>query len=249
MRHLTKLIGALAMAGSFAGSAHAQDTAPDVTASGTFTIQSDYRYRGISQNSKEVAPQAAATVSFPAGFYVSAWASKVNWGGNNPSYELDLFGGKHFDLDGTDLNVMAYYYSYPDYRPGAGPAASYYETIAQLTHNFGPIAVTVTGSNSPNWSLDGGTGWYLAGLFTVPVTDWLSFSANVGHQWVEKAPSDYTHFDIGATATYRSWSLDVRYASTDIGNAACGAFWMATPNACSGGFVATINYNVADFFK
>jgi uncharacterized protein (TIGR02001 family) len=249
MRNLTKtLIGALAAAGAFAGIAQAQD-APDVTVSGSFAVQSDYRYRGISQNSKEAAPQAAATISLPEGFYVSSWASKVNWGGNNPSFELDIFGGKHFDLGGTDLNVMAYYYSYPDFRPGVGPAASYYETIVQLTHNFGPVAVTVTGSNSPEWSLGGGDGWYLAGLFTVPVNDWLSLSANVGHQWVQAAPSDYTHFDIGGTLTYRSWSLDLRYASTDIGNTACGAFWMATPNACSGGFVATVSYNVLDFFK
>ena len=34
-----------------------------------------------------------------------------------------------------------------------------------------------------------------------------------------------------------------------LGNAACGAFWMATPNACSGGFVATLNYNLTDMFK
>ena len=55
---------------------------------------------------------------------------------NNPSFEMDIYGGKHFDLDGTDLNVEAYYYSYPE-NSLPGPAASYYETIVQLSHTFG----------------------------------------------------------------------------------------------------------------
>jgi len=249
MKNLTKtLLGALAIAGGFAGNAQAQDAAPDFTLNGVLTVQSDYRFRGISQNSKEVTPELGLTLNGPEGFYVSGWAAKTNWGGNNPSYELDLFGGKHFDLGGTDLNIMAYYYSYPDFRT-TGAGASFYETIVQLTHAFGPLTLTVTGANSPEFTLGSGTGWYASGLASFAVTDWLTFSGTLGHQWVASAPSDYTHFDIGATATWRSWSLDARYAGTDIGNAACAGFWMATPNACSGGFVATLNYNLTDMFK
>ncbi len=251
MKNLTKtLLGALAIAGGFAGNACAQDAAaaPTFTLSGVATMQSDYRFRGISQNSKQFTPEASLTLTGPDGFYVSAWSAKTNWGGNNPSYELDLYGGKHFDLGGTDLNVVAYYYSYPDFKT-LGSAASYYETQVQLTHAFGPLTVMIQGVNSPQFTLGTGTGWYASGTATYAVTDWLSLSGTVGHQWVATAPSDYTHFDFGGTATWHSWSLDARYVSTDIGNAACTAFWMATPNACSGGFVATLNYNIADLLK
>ena len=82
---------------------------PEWTITGNAGLFSDYRFRGISQNSKEITPEAALTLTGPDGFYVSAWSAKTNWGGNNPSYELDLYGGKHFDLGGTDLNVVAYY--------------------------------------------------------------------------------------------------------------------------------------------
>jgi hypothetical protein len=58
--------------------------------------------------------------------------------------------------------------------------------------------------------------------------------------------SDYTHGDIGATLTYRSLSLDLRYVSTDLGAAKCG-FYMGTTNACSGGFTALFSYNVASW--
>ena len=112
MKNLTKtLLGALAIAGGFAGNAVAQDAAapaPDFVLSGVASVQSDYRFRGISQNSKEASPEATLTLTGPDGFYVSAWSAKTNWGGNNPSFELDLYGGKHFDLGGTDLNLVAY---------------------------------------------------------------------------------------------------------------------------------------------
>ncbi|MBV9549526.1 MAG: hypothetical protein JO256_07625 [Alphaproteobacteria bacterium] len=252
MKNLTKmLLGALAIAG-FAGTASAQDAAapaPSFTLSGVATMQSDYRFRGISQNSKEFTPEASLTLSAPYGFYVSAWSAKTNWGGNNPSYELDLYGGKHFDLGGTDLNLVAYYYSYPDFRAGKGPSASYYETQVQLTHAFGPLTIMIQGVESPQFTLGSGEGWYVSGTGTYAVADWLTVSSTIGHQWVASAPSDYTHYDFGATATWHSWSLDARYVGTDIGKAACTTFWMATPNACSGGFVATLNYNVADLLK
>jgi uncharacterized protein (TIGR02001 family) len=255
MKNLTKtLLGALAIASGFAGTARAQDAAaaaapaPDFVLSGVATMQTDYRFRGISQNNKQFTPEAALTLSGPDGFYISAWSAKTNWGGNNPSFELDLYGGKHFDLGGTDLNLVAYYYSYPDAK-FPGTAASYYETQVQLTHAFGPLTIMVQGVESPQFTLSSGTGWYTSGTATYAVADWLSFSGTVGHQWVEKAPSDYTHYDFGGTATWHSWSLDARYVGTDIGKVNCAAFWMATANACSGGFVATLNYNIADLLK
>ncbi|GAA0545521.1 TorF family putative porin [Rhizomicrobium palustre] len=211
-------------------------------------VESDYRYRGISQNSKEVTPEASVNWTGPYGFYAGTWLAKTNWGGNNPSYELDLFGGKHFDLGGTDLNVEAYYYSYPDYNAGTGPKASYFEMQGYLSHTFDKLTLTATGAYSPTWSLNGGTGWYGAGTAAYALTDWLSISGTVGHQWVEKAPTDYTHYDFGATFTYKSWTLDVRYVGNDIKSADCTAFWMATKNACDDTVKANLTYNISDLF-
>ena len=250
MRNLTKtFIAAASLIGSTTA-ALAQDAAPDFTLSAVVTGQSDYRFRGVTQNSKEFTPQGTLTLTGPEGFYIGAWSSKTNWGGNIPSYEVDVYGGKHTDLWGTDLNLEAYYYSYPDAK-GIPPtiSASYYETIGQLTHVFGPLTLILTGANSPAWSLGGGVGWYVEGTAAFVLTDWLTVSGNVGHQWVGHAPSAYTHYDIGATAVWHSFSLDARYVSTDIGKVNCAAFWMPTPNACSGGGVVTLNYNISDLLK
>lgn len=259
MKNLTKaLLGAVALTSSFAGVAHAQDASP-FAMSAAIAVQSDYRFRGISQNDREPAPQATINVTGPEGFYIGAWASKTNWalnGTNNPSYEADLYFGKNTDLFGfANWNAQIYYYSYPDARTvGAFSAtsnASYLELINTLSKDWGGFTTNFTWAYSPEFSLGGGTGNYVSGQAVLPVNDWLSFSGLVGHQWVQAAKyagsSDYTHYDIGATATYRNFALDLRFVDTDLSKAQCAAFYMGTPNACGSTVVATLTYNISSF--
>jgi len=245
------LLCAVGFAALSAGSAYAQSApAPDWSLTGSFAGQTDYRFRGISQNAKKGAAQGSLNLSGPDGWYIGTWLSQVDFdpseGSDNPSLEWDIFGGKHFDLgDSTDLNVEAYYYSYPAaVVPAGSPKVSYVEGIFQLSHTFFGVAATGTYAISPEGSLGGGVTHYLALGLSYPVMDWLSVSGNVGHQWVAAAPTDYTHADFGATATWKSLSLDGRYVTSDIGATNC-KFFMATRNACSGGFVATLTYNMA----
>lgn len=260
MKNLTKtFVGAASLVALFAGNAYADDGifGPDVAVSAAVAVQSDYRFRGIAQNDKQPSVEGTVNLSGPDGWYVGTWAAKTNWGAvrpsggtNNPSVEVDIYGGKHTDLWGTDLNIEAYYYAYPDFNVGGGPEASFFEMITQLSHTFGPVSVTGTWAYSPEFALGGGTGNYLAGNMTIPLTDWLSVSGNVGHQWVQEAKnfgsSDYTHADIGATLTYKSLSLDMRYVTTDLSKGAC-TFYMGTWNACSGGFTVLATYSVSSF--
>lgn len=239
------------------------DDAPAAPAWGTISayvaLASDYRFRGISQDDKNPSPEASLNWSGPDGFYAGTWLAKTNWSsvatcptcGASPTFEMDLYAGKHFDLNGTDLNIEAYYYSYPDANAavlGTTKSASYYETIVALSHTFGPLSLTVTGANSPEWSLGGGTGWYVEGTAAYTLTDWLSVSGNLGHQWVEAAPSDYTHYDIGLTATWKSWTLDARYVGNDI-KKADATFWIADPKNVQDGFVATLTFNIANILQ
>lgn len=243
---------------SFAAVALAAAAAPAVAAdeatdfgkvSAYVAVESDYRYRGISQNDRQFTPEGSVNWTGPYGFYAGTWLAKVNWGANNPSFESDFYAGKHFDLGGTDLNVEAYYYSYPDYNPAGGPKASYFEMQGYLSHTFDKLTLTATGAYSPEWSLSGGDGWYGAATAAYAINDWLSVSGTVGHQWVKQAPTDYTHYDFGATATFKSWSLDLRYVGNDIGKANCTAYWMGgTSNACGDTVKLNVTYNIADLF-
>src|SRR5262245_276847 len=145
MKNSTKLfLGAVSLAGvmTAAAPAFAQD-APAWALNGTVAVTSDYKFRGISQGERNFAPQGSLTVSGPEGFYVSAWASQVDFtpgGSNAPEVELDIYGGKHTDLWGVDWNFMPYYYSYPS-EPG-GYNADYFELINQLTKAVGPATFT-----------------------------------------------------------------------------------------------------------
>ena len=227
----------------------AAEDAPWGTFSAALTLQSDYVYRGISQNDRQVTPEGSLDWNGPKGFYAGIWLAKIDWTGHdNPSVETDLYAGKHFDLDGTDLNVEAYYYSYPD-ADFPGSTASYYETIVQLSRSYGPFTLTATGANSPEWGQGAGIAWYGAGTVSYAPTDWLTLSGTLGHQWVQAAPSGYTHWDLGATATWRSWSLDLRYTANDIGTVECEAFWMGTRDACRTTVVATLTYNIENVFE
>jgi uncharacterized protein (TIGR02001 family) len=256
---LNILLAAASLAGVAASTGAAYAEGDDWgTVSAYVDVTSDYRFRGISQNAREFVPQGSVNWSGPDGFYAGVWTSKVHWithpNGGNPSIEVDIYGGKHFDLGGWDLNVEAYEYAYPDANPlvyfGTTKDASYFEGIFQLSHSFGVLAVTATGAVSPEFSLGGGTGGYVEGTASYPLLDWLSISGNVGHQWVENAPDgdDYTHFDLGLTATWRHFALDVRANGTDMGRSAC-SFYIATNNACTTGVVATLTYNIPDIFN
>jgi uncharacterized protein (TIGR02001 family) len=254
MKKMTNLLlGAASLAGLCAvtAPAFAQD-APAWALSGAVTVTSDYRFRGISQNDRSVAPQGTLNVTGPEGFYIGAWASKVDFdptNSGNPHMELDIYGGKHTDLWGVDWNFEPYYYAYPAADiPAGAPKPDYFELINQFTKAFGPLSLTGTWAWSPNLAFDGGTGNYLEGLASYTILDWLSVSGHIGHQWAQNAKyvgsSDYTWGDFGATASYKGFALDVRMVGTDLSGPKCAAFYMATTHACAGGVVASLTYTV-----
>lgn len=253
MKNLTKMIlGAAGLAGMAlsAAPAFAQDAPASPWAiTANVAVTNDYRFRGISQSDRDPAPQGSVTVSGPEGFYVSAWASRVDFDPTNvgnPYVELDIYGGKHTDLWGVDWNLMPYYYAYPAQNFPGAPQADYFELINQLTKAFGPVTLQATYAYSPSFTFRTGEGNYLAGMASYTINDWLSISGNVGHQWVENArlvgSRDYTWGDIGVTATWKGIALDLRYSGTDLNGPQCAAFYMTTTSACKGGFVASLNY-------
>ena len=135
------LLGAASVAGLVAVSAPAfADDAPASpwAVSASIDVQSDYKFRGISQNKRDPSPQGTVNITGPEGFYVGSWASTIDWSlaglNNNPGVEWDIYGGKHTDLWGVDWNIEPYYYAYPDANTVGGPKASYFELINQFTN-------------------------------------------------------------------------------------------------------------------
>jgi uncharacterized protein (TIGR02001 family) len=207
--------------------------------SGYVTGVSDYRFRGISNSDRHPTAQGSINWEGEDGWYVGTWASGVDFddpdvGGTN--VELDIYGGKHIDLgDGTDLNLEAYGYLYPD--AASGLHYDYFEGIVGLTHDFdGKLSLGATAAWSPEFFGKTGDAFWVGGNATVPLNDWLSVSGNVGHQWINLG-TDYTHWDLGGTITWGAFAIDARYVDTDI-HGCGGTSW------CDAGALVSLTYNI-----
>ena len=236
----------------WAGGARADNG--DVSASVTLT--SDDRFRGISQSALNPAIQPSLQwTQASTGLFVGAVGSNVNFKDpQNATVELDLFGGKQFDLAAGELSVEAYYYSFPDHHPEpGGETYSWFETIAKFGHSFGDFALTATGAWSPNFYEQNGMGWYAAGTAEWALTDWLSLSGTLGRQSAAHLNGaatgfPYAHWDVGATASYENFSLDVRYSDTNIARDQCEALNEdAGQHLCGATVLVSLTYDVDEW--
>ena len=246
----TKYLPVLALIGCAAAG---EALADDWGITGSVALTSDYRYRGISQNDRRIAPQGSLNITGPDGFYIGSWASKIDFDDHaGTSVEWDIYGGKHFDLgDGFDLNIEPYYYAYPDHdSKRSGFHYSFFEMINTLTKSFDKLTVAGTFAWSPDFFGETGTGYWLNANASYALTDWLSVSGNVGHQWAHDLDNihgigwPYTEYDIGFTGTWNNFALDVRYLGTSISTNQCANFnGYSNRHWCGSTVLATLSYN------
>lgn len=112
---------------ALAQDAPASQPAPEYTLTGNLSLNSDYRFRGISQTWRLPAVQGGLDYSHRSGFYLGSWASNVsgNSYNNGAGLEVDLYGGWRFSpaADWTlDLGVLAYLY--PGARMNSAPGVA-----------------------------------------------------------------------------------------------------------------------------
>jgi uncharacterized protein (TIGR02001 family) len=211
---------------------------------------SEYRFYGMSSSNRQPAVQGGLHWLAPDDFYAGVFGSQVRFhDGRNSDYELDFYGGRHFRFDGNDLNLEALYSTFPntkahpDYAPALRlPTYAFFETSAELDHAIGKLTLISKLSWSPAYGSHTGAMEGGGDGVSYAVRDWLTVSANAGHQWIARIPGR-THWDAGATLLlgpdYRRWSFDLRYYGTDISRADC-----YFTNWCATGFVAKVTYGM-----
>ncbi len=231
--------------------AQAQSTAtetadPAITVSGSGTIVSDYRFRGVSQSDKQLAVQGGITASHDSGFYVGTWASNLaGWGTfGGANMELDLIGGFRAALaDHAILDVGLTWYMYP----GGADNTDFAEAYAKLTGTAGAATLAAGAAYAPeqqaigkwyNTGSDAANGVYNHpgakddnlylwgdGALAVPGTP-ITAKAHIGHSWGQDglgpnatavSPTGrYWDWSLGADVTYRNLTFNVSYIDTDI---------------------------------
>lgn len=147
--------------------AHAQSAAEPaprevspLAVSGSASLTSDYRFRGVSQSDQEIAVQAGLTVSHDSGVYLGVWGSNLaGWGTfGGANVELDLIAGyKATIADDATLDVGAVWYMYP----GGADKTDFVEPYARLTGTSGPATLTAGVAYAPGQEALGR--WYRNG--------------------------------------------------------------------------------------
>lgn len=143
----------------FDKAARAEEETPALTVSGSATLTSDYRLRGVSQSDRGFAIQGGFTVAHKSGFYVSTWASNLaGWGTfGGPNLELDLIGGYKHALGQGTIDVGLTWYMYP----GGAAITDYAELYAKLSGTVGPVSLTGGVAYAPSQEALGN--WYATG--------------------------------------------------------------------------------------
>jgi len=220
--------------------------APAITISGSATIASDYRFRGVSQSDQQMAVQGGITIAHESGLYVGTWASNLaGWGTfGGANMELDLIGGYKAKLaHNATLDVGLTWYIYP----GGADKTDFAEPYAKLTGTAGPATLTAGVAYAPrqqaigkwyNTGADAANGVYnnpgakddnlylwgdgALGIAGTPVTA----KAHIGHSWGQDGlgpnatavspTGEYWDWSLGADATYENLTFNLSYVATDI---------------------------------
>jgi uncharacterized protein (TIGR02001 family) len=157
--------------------------------SSTWTLVSDYDFRGFSQSAKDPALQGSADYAFgESGFAIGAWASNVDFSPLDGDIELDFYAGYTGEINDTfSWNAGAVYYSYP----GSDDLGEFVEFYAGFSAgNFG----------LKQWYTDNlfdldVEGLYTEANYTQPIGEKFSLAFHLGYAygdgWEDIETTDY----------------------------------------------------------
>lgn len=191
-----RIVAALALA-TAAGAANA-----DV--SSTWTLASDYDYRGITQTAQDPAIQASIDYAHHSGWYLGAWGTHVDFGDLDVDYEIDLYSGFTGKISGGlgwDAGLL--YYTYHDdsdlnfVEVYGALSYSWFKGKLSYSNDFGGHS---TGGNTPAWYFDGSASVPLPGNFSALAHLGYSF----GDYWDDLKQA-------GTGRPYVDYSLGVGY--------------------------------------
>jgi len=220
-----------------------------ITVSGSATLTSDYRFRGVSQSDEGMAVQGGLTITHESGVYVGAWGSNLaGWGTfGGANMELDLIAGVKLPIGRGTLDTGLTWYVYPS----GADETDFAELYAKLSGAVGPVALTAGVAYAPkqealgNWFSTGASAQsgiadrpgdkednlYLSGDAVYGIKNSpISLKAHIGYSdgnpglgpnGTSLAPTG-TYFDwlLGADVTpIEHLTLSVAYIDTDISNA------------------------------
>lgn len=209
---------------------------PESTLSYNIGVVTEYRYRGISQSSRNPAVQIGADYAHKSGFYIGAWHSTIQWITDNSvvttpttikgAGELDIYGGYKGEIVkglGYDVGMLRYEYLGNTLEDTGGTKYGVYDN-ANTTEFYGALSygmftVKYSATTTPLFGyLNSKGSGYLDVSATVDLGNGLSLVPHAGSQTVVSVPA----------AAYNDFSLTL---TKDFGNGLAASIAYVTTNA------------------
>lgn len=217
-----------------------EDAEPALTVSGSATLTTDYRFRGVSQTDEGMAVQGGFTLSHSSGLYVGTWGSNLaGWGTfGGANMELDIYAGYKLPVGEGTLDVGLTWFMYPS----GADTTDFAELYAKLSGSAGPVSLTATVAYAPSQEALGNAfpvgrppnpgdkedNLYLAGDAVYGIADTpISLKAHIGYSDGNPGLGP-NGTSIAPTGTYFDWligadvvpmtglTLSVAYVDTSI---------------------------------
>ena len=197
---------------------------PEFAVTGNFSITSDYRFRGLSQNNLDPAVQGGFDLAHSSGLYIGTWGSNVSrWAASDTgSLELDLYGGYKTTMGdiGVDVGLIAYKYPSSTQSYGSNTEEAY------VGLSYGPVVFKTSYTIGKNYFASTGPGKDASGTMYYDLT----VSQEIAPKLVASIHAGYTDYKEAAKLTeagkfsYSDYNVGLAY---DLNGFILGAkyFW------------------------
>jgi uncharacterized protein (TIGR02001 family) len=202
--------------------------------SATFTLATDYVFRGVSQTDSKPAVQGSLDYAHPIGVYLGVWGSNVNSDISKGGVELDYYLGYRTELfTNFNIDLSAIYYSYPG--GGSDPEPDYFEGHLGLDYKLAKLPLTPKiGAGywySPDFFGEDGKAHYVNGVLELSLPYEFVLAGEFGYQYVKGDETtghgqgenggngyDYNNWRIGISRELLKFVLDLSYHDTNEAN-------------------------------
>lgn len=189
--------------------------------SSTWTLVSDYDFRGFSQSAKDPALQGSADYAFgDSGFSIGAWASNVDFEPFDGDIELDLYMNYVGEINDTfSWTAGLTYYMYPgsdEVDLGGGvvlaPLGEYAEGYVGL--NAGNFSFKQWYSN--DFYESDSSAQYTEANYTQPIGEKFSLAFHLGYSWGDYwEDAETTDYAVQGNFTAGNFTLFLKFTGTE----------------------------------
>jgi len=204
---------------------------------GNLSLNSDYRFRGISQTMGNAAFQGGIDFTHKSGLYIGNWNSNVSgdqYAGTS-GLESDLYAGFRKDIGGVtvDVGVLRYVYS---------GSSVFNTTEAYVGAGVGPVNFKVSQSTTDYFGTADSKGSRYYDLNVAVPVGRFTVSAHAGYTDVaHQSANDYKDYNVGVSTEVAGLTVGAKYFVNDLKSSFEDANTVNGKKLYDNGFVVSVS--------